>query len=107
MADQLDPGQSLQPGGSLTSENGQYTFTLQTDGNICLYKGSGTNALWCSGTNGKGITVLLMQEDGNLVGYDSGGHAIWASDTSGNNGAWCELLNEGRIAVSKVLWGKP
>jgi hypothetical protein len=60
---------------------------MQGDGNFVLYKNlpSGTPAIWASNTHGKGTGpyVLKMQEDGNLVIYDSTGAATWASNTNG------------------------
>jgi hypothetical protein len=103
--DQMLPGDYLSPGNVLTSENQTYSFTLQADSNICLYQS--TTGLWCAMTEGKGITKLIMQADGNLVGYDSGGHVQWASHTSGNSGAWLTVSDEGEVVIGKVIWKKP
>jgi hypothetical protein len=61
---------------------------LQGDGNLVLYKGTGTGdqggAIWNSRTQGHNSVFLIMQDDGNLVLYkgtgpvDQGG-AIWNS----------------------------
>jgi len=45
---------------------------MQVDGNLVLYRVSNGSALWASGTAGKPMASLLMQPDGNLVGYDTG-----------------------------------
>src|SRR5690348_16651097 len=63
----LGAGQRLSPGRYLVSPNGQYTFIMQTDGNLVLYQG--TTALWNSGTQGHAGATAIMQTDGNLVVY--------------------------------------
>ena len=59
---------------------------MQGDGNFVLYVSRhwiAKNALWSSGTCGRGTGPyrLVMQDDGNLVVYDTYGVATWASDT--------------------------
>jgi hypothetical protein len=67
---------------SLTSCNGDYTLTMQGDGNLVLYQGS--TALWASNTAGTGADEAIMQGDGNFVVYTSAGSPLWASGTAGN-----------------------
>jgi methionine-rich copper-binding protein CopC len=88
---------TLLPGQSLSSPNGQYVLTLQLDGNLVEYNQAGT-ALWASGTQGKGVTEMLMQGDGNLVLYD-GTTAVWASNTGGNPGAYLDVQNIGNVVI--------
>jgi hypothetical protein len=64
VSDVLKPGQSLKAGQYRRSKNGVYTFVMQADGNAVLIKGR--TALWSTATNRKG-SVLVMQADGNLV----------------------------------------
>jgi hypothetical protein len=61
--DILKPGQKLKAGNYIRSKNGQYAFTMQADGNAVLYKGK--TALWSTATNRK-ASVLVMQKNGNL-----------------------------------------
>ena len=65
----LLPGDSLKNGEKLTSDNGQFTLCMQSDGNLVLY--SGDNPLWESRTQGKGHPPyrLVMQENSNLCIY--------------------------------------
>ena len=56
MGDTLTEGQKLEKGGSLTSNNGAYTLTLQDDGNLVL--ASRGEAVWASGTNGQTWKIL-------------------------------------------------
>ena len=106
---QLDPGQTLSPGESLTSPDAAYTLTMQPDGNLVEYAGgqvpiwssdtagnpgtvledqsdgnivlvaSGNVPIWSTHTNGRAQTALLLQDDGNLVAYAEGNVAVWAS----------------------------
>ncbi|MFB6719963.1 hypothetical protein ACFCV3_07380 [Kribbella sp. NPDC056345] len=63
VSDVLQPGQKLKAGNYIRSKNGQYTFLMQSDGNAVLYKGK--TALWSTATNRK-ASVLVMQKNGNL-----------------------------------------
>jgi len=94
---------------SITSSNGSYKAVVQGDGNFVLYHG--TKALWASGTNGKGSGCSLdVQEDNNLVLYDSKGHALWATSTNGKGSspAWLLAQDDGNLVLydgnDKPLW---
>jgi hypothetical protein len=87
MSDRLNPGQTLQRG---------------TDHDR-LKSASGTYS-------------LIMQEDGNLVLYKAGGHALWASNTAGTDSQRAVMQNDGNFVIYKVndqaIWasntaGKP
>ena len=101
----LAMGASLLPGQFITSNNGQYKFTYQTDANIVLYRVSGGAALWAmqtvNGAWGYAPGRLIMQTDGNLVAYDSGGGAKWASNTWNKGVAPYRLVmqNDGNVVV--------
>jgi hypothetical protein len=70
-AGQCVAGQGLIPGSSVKSSDRRFTFTLQTDGNIVLY-GPQNQPLWASNTAGhRSVWSLFMQNDGNLVAYDT------------------------------------
>jgi hypothetical protein len=99
--DTMQPGEALYPGEMIQSQNGRYTFTLQADGNLVLYK-SGGSALWSSHTQGQQTEVSIMQADGNLVNYWgelSPSHANWASHTSGNSGSHLVVQNDGNVVI--------
>ena len=98
----------LLPGESIKSLNGKYMFIYQTDGNVCMYTTSG-GGIWCSmavHTPGK----LVMQSDGNLVAYDSGGIPRWATNTNGQGtGPYTLTLRNDRVAAlidanHTILW---
>jgi hypothetical protein len=105
----LDQDAYLSPGESITSANGKYMFIYQTDGNVCLYNTSGGGSIWCSmevHTPGK----LILQNDGNLVAYDSGGIPKWSTNTQGQGVSpyLLTLRNDRTVALTDtnntVLW---
>ncbi|RAG85510.1 glycoside hydrolase family 42 [Streptacidiphilus pinicola] len=102
----LTANQQLAAGASVASCNGTYRLTLQSDGNLVLYK-SGT-ALWSSGTTNSGATHATMQGDGNLVLATSAGTAVWSTKTAGNTGAYLDVQNDGNTvlysAAGASLW---
>jgi len=74
---------------------GRYTLTLQSSGNLVLTENGVPR--WSTGTsNGNS---LVMQTDGNLVLYTSGGAAAWATWTQGNANATFRLQNDGNLVV--------
>jgi len=86
--DALQNNQQLHQGQHIKSKNGAWYLTMQTDGNLVLYKSHNfvsPNAVWSSNTNGRGTGPfrLHMQQDGNLVVYDGRNQPTWASNTNG------------------------
>jgi hypothetical protein len=101
--DRLTAGQGLIAGQSITSADGRFTFTLQTDANLVLYA-PGNKPLWASNTSTHKVYpwYIAMQGDGNLVVYDSKGNAYWASNTVGNPGAWVSAQSDGNVVIYKA-----
>jgi hypothetical protein len=93
------PLSTLNQGQRLDSTNKKYFATMQTDGNFVLYSagsfnGKGKdNPIWATNTMGKGTAPykVWMQDDGNLVLYDSKS-PIWASNTGGKGKGPYKLL---------------
>jgi len=77
----LAKGESLQPGQQRVSSDGRFSLVYQHDGNLVLYLLATGAPLWASNTGGTSAGVTAMQTDGNLVVYDQGGVARWASST--------------------------
>ena len=90
--------QQLLAGASVTSANGVYRLTYQTDGNLVIQDLRTLSALWSTNTLGT-PGQLVMQEDGNLVLYDGTGVPRWQSATPGNPGAYFELLDSGSLVI--------
>src|SRR5437773_2200413 len=86
MSDRLNPGDSLAVGGSITSQDGRFTLTLQADGNLVLDE-PGRGARWATGTDGRTVSQAVMQTDGNFVLYGPAG-PIWATATEGHPGSY-------------------
>lgn len=112
--DRMNPEEMLLPGQSIWSASGQYQFILQnTDGNLVLYDThNNNNPLWSSGPNGKSVTMCIMQSDGNLVVYQSGGKADWNSETNGNPGSYLVVDDDGHVYIyppngTTPLWQQP
>jgi hypothetical protein len=85
--DTLSAGQGLYQGQSITSANGQYTLILQQDHNLVLYGPSG--ALWATNIWTGGF--VIMQSDGNFVGYTMWDTPTWSTGTGGDGGN-CDLV---------------
>jgi hypothetical protein len=106
--DTLTEGGRLQAGEKLTSSNGQYVATFQSDGNFVVYEG--TKPLWNSGTHGSGASWVTLQTDDNLVVYDSWNRPKWASNTVGKGtSGGCRLVmqTDGNLVLysgSTPLW---
>ncbi|MFM1988034.1 MAG: hypothetical protein RJA99_991 [Pseudomonadota bacterium] len=102
----LASGASLPAGGSKTSCDGRFTFVIQTDGNLVLYK-AGVGAIWANYIFGAGHT-LTMQGDGNLVVYNGASQARWHAITWGYPGAWLAVQDDGNVVVysakNEPLW---
>ena len=77
----LSKNDSLMKPSSIVSNNGQYKFVMQNDGNLVAY--SPKRPIWASGTHGTNGNRLVMQNDGNLVIYNDSGRPVWASGTHG------------------------
>jgi GH25 family lysozyme M1 (1,4-beta-N-acetylmuramidase) len=102
----LQPGTGIARGQGITSCDGRFTLTMQSDGNLVLYlKGSG--ALWSTHTGGSDGYAANLQGDGNLVLYGKNSNALWASHTSGHHGATLDLQGDGNLVLyesGRSLW---
>ena len=97
----LFPGQCLQPGQGLQSDNKLHTLTMQTDGNVVLYNQQ-NQPLWATNTFGIAPRDFAMQADGNLVLYDTAGTPRWASQTFSNPGAFLNIQDDGNLVVYRA-----
>lgn len=107
----MNPGETLLPGQSIRSANGQYEFILQTDGNLVLYNQENV-ALWNSKTNGAPVTICTMQSDGNLVLYENGTTNVpYSSGTNGNPGSYLIVEDDGHVKIfdpnGTSIWSQP
>jgi hypothetical protein len=95
--DDMQPGETLSPGESITSANGRYRFIYQGDGNLVLYVGGAP--LWASGTDGGPVGICIMQSDGNLVIYAPGSQPIWSTDTWQHPGSRLVVQDDGNVVI--------
>jgi hypothetical protein len=98
MSDRLNPGQELPIGAELQSNNNNYRFVMQHDGNLVLYE-KGGKALWSSETNNIAIQRCIMQTDGNLVLYRYDGKAVWSSKTDGKPNSFLIVQDDGNVVI--------
>ncbi|MEE6167798.1 MULTISPECIES: LysM peptidoglycan-binding domain-containing protein [unclassified Mycolicibacterium] len=96
MGDTLTEGQKLEKGGSLTSNNGAYTLTLQDDGNLVLY--ARDQAVWSTETNGQDVQRAEVQTDGNFVLYTSE-KPVWHTDTKGKKDVKLVLQDDRNLVL--------
>lgn len=106
--DHLYAGEKLQKGEYLTSNNGEYMFVLQDDGNLVLYRktSAGTQWLWDYHAAGHAVSHLVMQSDGNLVVYGYP-NFVWGSMTQGHPGAYLVVQDDGNVVIydgNRAIW---
>lgn len=82
-----------------------HALSLQTDGNLVVYKGG--KAVWATNTNTG--ARLINQRDGNLVLYKADGGVAWASNTYGQGPSTLRIQNDGNVVLTrkdnnKVTW---
>ena len=92
----LLPGQSLSRGQSLTTCNGDWTLTLQTDGMLVERYRDGTLT---SSFYTPGATTALMQTNGNFVIKDASGNILAQTGTSSSSNAFFILQESGIMAI--------
>jgi hypothetical protein len=97
----LDPGEGLSIGDSLTSADGNFRLTLQSDGNL-VESSQSPNSDWASNTSGRLSWSLIMQGDGNLVLYDVHKNPIWTTNTSGHGGVGMIIQDDGNMVIYPV-----
>ncbi|AXI79421.1 tyrosinase family protein [Peterkaempfera bronchialis] len=107
--DRMLPGDTLRTNDAIYSPNSQYRLIYQGDGNLVLYRVSPFTPVWASGkmhTPG----MCVMQMNGDLVVYDSGGHQVWNLGFTGR-GNRLYVTNSGTVQLvnlaGNVVWHSP
>jgi hypothetical protein len=97
----LANGGALEPGSYLMTASGKFKFSMQTDGNLVLYRTTDGKALWWSNTTGRCRCRAVMQSDGNFVLYDvSTNQAIWSTRTTGiGNSSYLAVQEDGNVVI--------
>ena len=88
------------PGDVIMSPNGSKRLTLQTDGNLVLYRGS--TPLWHTHTWGNPGSKFIAQGDGNFVLYSNTNKPLWYTrsrwtSSNPNEGYQLMVLNNGNL----------
>lgn len=97
--DRLGEWQSINIGQSIVSENGVFSFVMQSDSNACIYQKGIQASIWCTRSNGTGAQFVIMQKDGNLVAYAPGTRPVWQTATQGHEGTFLLLQNDGNMVI--------
>ena len=106
----------MQSGDEMISENDQFSFRAQSDGNLVLYHCS--DVLWGSKTAGKGrapYKLKLQDNDNHLVLYDTDSKAIWSTGVykgkdgkQWKEGGYASVTNDGNFIVydgdNNIMW---
>eukprot|EP01004_Peranema_trichophorum_P000697 NODE_10772_length_492_cov_15.747967_g10120_i0.p1 GENE.NODE_10772_length_492_cov_15.747967_g10120_i0~~NODE_10772_length_492_cov_15.747967_g10120_i0.p1 ORF type:complete len:116 (-),score=17.30 NODE_10772_length_492_cov_15.747967_g10120_i0:143-442(-) len=97
----------------MSSKNRRFELQITADGNLIILNIETKGLVWTSGSynpNGVPNYRLVMQEDNNLVLYDSENHPLWLSGTHnhGSIGAFCDISNDGQLVIydgsSRMIW---
>lgn len=103
----LTAGGGLASGTSLTSPNGRYSLSMQSDGNLVVLA-PGPRVLFHTWTWGRPGARLTVQDDGNAVVYGSDGRPLWDTGTWGNRGSRLSLQDDGNLVLYRAdgaaLW---
>src|SRR4051794_5581616 len=105
MTSRLEPGESLDPGDHLRAENGPYFLQLFAGDNHLSLRTDWGERRWVQ----RDVAKATMRKDGDFVATDSNGDVMWSSETSGNDGAWLQVHDDGNLVVmqpdgSGTLW---
>lgn len=103
--DTFDGGE-LQPGQSLTDEDGRYLAYMQHDGNFVIYHRRSGVAQWATGTAGN-PGARLVEEGGGNFAIKLGEQTLWQTDTSWYPGTTMTLNIYGDLIVTannRVIW---
>jgi hypothetical protein len=106
--DTLIPNTTIPLGSSIKSNNQCFSLNAQSDGNLVLYRQSNGQALWNTGTYGRGVQKTTFQDDGNLVIYNTSNNSVWASGTDRRGATKMIVQNDGNFvmynAQNQALW---
>ena len=108
VASELETGESLSAGQSITSSNCRYLLAMKTDGNLVeSFEG---RTLWSTHTSGHRNARAILQPNGVLAVKMRSGRTLWSSGSGGHVRARYSLalLASGVLMISSprgpVLW---
>ncbi len=82
-ANVLVSNEVLGAGQSIQSANGEFTLSMQNDGNLVVYGPfNGTDTIyWASGTNGSGANRAILNPNGSLEMFDAGDNLDYSTSS--------------------------
>ncbi|MGN8246149.1 D-alanyl-D-alanine carboxypeptidase family protein [Cellulomonas soli] len=96
----------LAPGAGLSSPDGRFTLDVLAEGDVRLHGPDGA-VVWSTGTAVPG-SVLVLQDDGNLVVREPDGARRWRTRTAQTPGAALVLRDDGALLLvdgtGLVVW---
>lgn len=106
-ASRLSAGQVLGPGSTLRSPTGQYTLSMQPDGD--LVELAGARPVWSSGSRGNPGARAVLQGDGDLVVRSATGRLLWHAASAGSGADVVVLSDSGSVILARgtgtaALW---
>ena len=100
--DILNTNDILLPNQCLYSQNKKYKVCLDINGNLNVIQVNTGNTLYIvNDKNSNSAPYLIMQNDGNLVLYDSHG-AVWSSSTQGGITNYVVIQNDGSFVINDI-----
>ncbi|MFJ9821034.1 hypothetical protein ACIRU3_38425 [Streptomyces sp. NPDC101151] len=97
------PSQAIKPGTTLRAgwetRASLTRLTMQSDGNLVMYRLRDNKALWSTRTYGHPGAYAVMQKDGNFVIYDAANRFLWNSNTADYPGAYALMQNDGEFVI--------
>lgn len=101
-ADTLIVNQSMAPDQHLTSANGEYRLTFQSDGNLVLQRQSDRARIWTSDSANLHGKRLVLGVDGNLMVQTHGRSPAWTSNTRGIRVNRLKVQDDGNVVMYDI-----
>ena len=109
-SDRIKSGEYLAVDESIVSPNGQYSATLQSDGNLVLRRIPTNTTLWATYIAPHNSTIkLALGYDSNLVIYGSNSTKLWSTGTKREDHGRLIIGNNGNLILQRdwmnsALW---
>jgi peptidoglycan/xylan/chitin deacetylase (PgdA/CDA1 family) len=105
----LAAGSRLEPGWSITSNNGRCRLVEKSNGSLVLLAADG-QTFWRAPYVPVAGSHAALQRDGNLIVVAPSGHVIWSSRTPRYGGAKLVVTDVGHVSLATrvgVVWSTP
>jgi hypothetical protein len=95
----LGPGEKLQQGEFLVANKRGYWLTLTQEGDLLLCDRNVLAPLWASKTAGRGVTELVVGENGSLALITSEGARVWETKPPREGAAFLFVQDDGNLCL--------